>query len=100
MDKYQGNQCTIHWIEIYPVDSAIHLLNNWGQMYSIWRLVTKAPVVQTLDSAIQRINPYPADSIGETNCTIHWTEIYLALVVQILDSAIHRINHYPADTYW
>ena len=20
----------IHWIEIYPVDSAIHLLNNWG----------------------------------------------------------------------
>ena len=23
--------CAIHWIEIYPVDSAIHLLNNWGQ---------------------------------------------------------------------
>ena len=23
--------CTIHWIEIYPVDSAIHLLNNWDQ---------------------------------------------------------------------
>ena len=22
----------ICWIEIYPVDSAIHLLNNWGQM--------------------------------------------------------------------
>ena len=21
----------IHWIETYPVDSAIHLLNNWGQ---------------------------------------------------------------------
>ena len=20
----------IHWIAIYPVDSAIHLLNNWG----------------------------------------------------------------------
>ena len=28
-----------------------------------------APVVQTLDSAIQRI------SIWETNCTIHWIEI-------------------------
>ena len=22
--------CTIHWLEIYPVDSAIHLLNNRG----------------------------------------------------------------------
>ena len=22
--------CTIHWIEIYPVDSAIRLLSNWG----------------------------------------------------------------------
>ena len=21
----------IQWIEIYPVDSAIHLFNNWGQ---------------------------------------------------------------------
>ena len=24
--------CTIQWIEIYPVDSVINLLNNWGQM--------------------------------------------------------------------
>ena len=23
--------CTTHWIEIYLVDRAIHLLNNWGQ---------------------------------------------------------------------
>ena len=22
----------LHWIEIYLVDSAIHLLNNWGQV--------------------------------------------------------------------
>ena len=22
--------CAIHWIVIYPVDSVIHLLNNWG----------------------------------------------------------------------
>ena len=21
----------IHWIEIYPVDNSIHVLNNWGQ---------------------------------------------------------------------
>ena len=25
--------CTIQWIAIYPVDSAIYLLNNWG-LYS------------------------------------------------------------------
>ena len=24
--------CTIHWIEIYPLDSVIHLLNNWAKM--------------------------------------------------------------------
>ena len=26
-------ETTIHWIEIYLVDSAIHLLNNWGLNY-------------------------------------------------------------------
>ena len=24
------DNCIIHWKVIYPVDSAIHLLNNWG----------------------------------------------------------------------
>ena len=24
---------TIHWINYYPLDSAIHLLNNWGQYW-------------------------------------------------------------------
>ena len=24
--------CAIHWIDIYPVDSVIHHLNNWGQI--------------------------------------------------------------------
>ena len=24
--------CAFQWIEIYPVDSATHLLNKWGQM--------------------------------------------------------------------
>ena len=26
--------CTIHWSEIYQVDSVIPLLNNWGQKFS------------------------------------------------------------------
>ena len=29
-DKYYRKQCAIQWIEIYPVDSIIQLLNNWG----------------------------------------------------------------------
>ena len=45
--------CTIHWIEIYPVDNAIHLSTNWGQ----------------LDSAIQSLNnqasPLSSKSIKE-----------------------------------
>ena len=29
-DKYLGTNYAIHWIDIYPMDSTIHLLNNWG----------------------------------------------------------------------
>ena len=37
------SDCTIHWKEIYPLDSAIHLLNNWGLFikflpFPLWRL--------------------------------------------------------------
>ena len=33
MDKYYyKTNCVIQWIEIYPVNSAIQLLNNWGQV--------------------------------------------------------------------
>ena len=28
----EGNYCTIHWIDFYPVDSTIQRLNNWGQL--------------------------------------------------------------------
>ena len=31
-DKYLGTNYAINWIEIYPSDSTIHLLNNWGQI--------------------------------------------------------------------
>ena len=82
----------IHWIQIYPVDSAIRRLNNRSQIknYQLWL------------------------SIRETNCTIQWIEIYLAAldsiihllntwslvpVVQKLDSTIHGINLYPQDKY-
>ena len=42
-----------------------------------------APVVQTLDSAIHRINNYPAGP-GCSN----------------FGYAIHRLNHYPVDKYY
>ena len=58
-----------------------------------------APVVQTSDSAIHRINHYPADSIiiDFRNTYLVDIVIYLAPVVQTLDSAIHRIKIYPLD---
>ena len=47
-----------------------------------------APVVQTLDSAINRINHYPADSVIDfRNTYIHWIVIYP------VDSAIQRLNN-------
>ena len=38
-----GNNCFIRWIAIYPLDSAIHRLNNWDQ----------APLVEKVDNIIQ-----------------------------------------------
>ena len=42
----------MQWVVIYPMDSAIHPLNNGPE----------APVVQTMDSAIRLINHYPLDN--------------------------------------
>ena len=51
--------CTMYWMVIYPVDSTIHLLNNWGLMdNAIHRLKSLCPV----DSAIGFPNTYPLDS--------------------------------------
>ena len=50
----------------------------------------QAPVVQTMDSAIHRINQYLVDiSHSETNyCCIQWIVIYL------VDSVIHLLNNW------
>ena len=48
----------------------------------------QAPVVQKLDSAIQRINTIPRISIRETNCAIQWIVIYP------MDSVIHHLNNW------
>ena len=72
----------------YLYNISIHC--NTGQITTVKPLLTDtsvynldtsldivlAPVVQRLDRAIHRINHYPAEKYWETNCTIHWTEIY------------------------
>ena len=35
MYNYTKTNCNIHWIVILPVDSAIHILINWAQEFSI-----------------------------------------------------------------
>ena len=65
----------IHWIVIYPVDSAIHLSKQPGPDKSL-----SSP----LDSAVSLIH-----CIGI---------IYQAQVVQKVDNSIHWINHYPMDS--
>ena len=47
----------------------------------------QAPVVQTSDSAIHRINHYPADSVLISGILIRWIAIYP------VDSAIQRLNN-------
>ena len=49
-------------------------------LFTVDKTKQQAPVVQTLDSAIRRINNYPADNI-------RWIEIYL------VDSANQRLNN-------
>ena len=40
MDKYyRETNCAIYWIEIYSMDSVIHLLNKWGLDFLVpWTL--------------------------------------------------------------
>ena len=109
MDKYKGNQ--LH----YPLDRdlsmqwirVIHLFNNWGL----------APVVQRLDSAIQRINHYPEDKYKgnqlryplDRDLSMQWIVLIVLSTfsttgawpqfVQTLDGATQRINHHPVDKY-
>ena len=57
----------------------------------------QAPVVQKVDSAIQRINLYPLDS------AIGFPDTYPLVsqppVVQKMENAIHQTNHYVVDKY-
>ena len=49
----------------------------------------QAPVVQTLDSAVHRINHYPADSVLLISVILtHWIVIYP------VDSATQRLNNW------
>ena len=65
-----------HRMEIYPVDSVIHFLNNWGQV----------SVVQKLDNTIRQINLYPGN----------WFPKYIhcicSMVIYSLNSAIQHLN--------
>ena len=40
--------CVIYWIVIYPVDSAIHLQNNWGQVCNRYSQTTNQTVISSL----------------------------------------------------
>ena len=51
--------------------------------------IVLAPVVQTLDRAIQRINHYSAEKYWDTNRAIHWIEI------EPLDRCYHGTCHGP-----
>ena len=71
---------------VQTLDSAIHQAPVVQKLHSA---IHQAEVVQKLDNAIHRINHYPADKyIWETDCVIHWTEIYPS------DNAIHLSNNW------
>ena len=51
--------CTIHWIEIYPVDSVIQLLNSWGSIYEARNLANDWNLESTFHGQ-GILNPVPA----------------------------------------
>ena len=55
-------------------------------LYAINKNKVRAPVAQTLESAIQRINHFSVDKYKVTNCAIHWIEICR------VDTAIHTLR--------
>ena len=56
-------------------------------MHFVGEKKIQAPVVQTSDSAIHRINLYPVDSAMVSILLIRWIVIYP------VDSAIQRLNN-------
>ena len=57
--------CVIQWIDIYPVDSAIHPLNNWGHVSSMSN--TKRvfhPGIQTTSSPPFFLRDSPRGKMG------------------------------------
>ena len=67
-----------------------------GQVSRLAILSNQALVVQTLDSAIHRINHYPADSVILLLSVIltHWIVIYP------VDSAIQHLNNRGQEGKW
>ena len=76
---------------IYPLDSAIHCLNNWGS--SFYPLIY-SPIAKHTRAINKRKKADPLKKVRteKTKLTRH-----LAPVVQTMDSASRRINHYPVD---
>ena len=79
-----------HWITLCTRYTSIHGITQLGSLILIrWIVIYQAPVVQKLDSAIHRINPYPTDiSVSETNCAIQCIEVYP------VDSIINLLNNW------
>jgi len=50
----------IHWIVIYPVDSAIQLLNNWGQAYCGDKATSNSQLLQPLCFGLNESLGYPS----------------------------------------
>ena len=71
----------------WPILESWH--TGWGGKgfwYCFDDELNQAQVVQTLDSAIHRINHYPAAKYYRTNCAIQW------IVFCPVDSVIHLLN--------
>ena len=71
-----------------------NLLSEAPAVQKLGSAIHQVPVVQASDSAIQGKITIQRKRIWETNCVIHWVEIYP------MDSTIHLLNNLPLITYY
>ena len=91
INHYPADKCEVnHWIEIYPVDSVVHLLNNWGLVDSAIQhlnngdLVYRAPAGSWLfvkvskrrkDNSSLCLQVYPKTSRYKVSCHNHPVDV-------------------------
>ena len=101
--------CVIHWEEIHPLDSATHLLNNWGQTFSFVVCDTGEEFSMTATNLETHLAHVAGPSMLYHGCTswrssraqVHGlSERYALCAVRKKNERLHKIKGTSSDLSW